>query len=127
MASDPTTCNTPCQGNANETCGGGDRLTVFQYGIKGASSSLSSLSTTSTAQTNVAATSSSPYLSSGSTTANAAVQSVPVWAYSGCYNDSVGARTLMNAIYGDGNVMTNELCQSSCKSAGYTIAGTEYS
>jgi hypothetical protein len=29
LATDPTTCNTPCSGNSAEMCGGGGRLTVY--------------------------------------------------------------------------------------------------
>ena len=52
------------------------------------------------------------------------------WIYRIAHNETMSffrSRTLMNPIYGYGNIMTNELCQSSCISAGFTIAGTEYS
>jgi len=116
LASDQTTCNTACQGNSTETCGGSYRLTVFQYGIKAAitSSSTSILSSTSTAL-------------STSTASTATPSGGPSWQSLGCYVDSVGSRTLLNAVYGVASVMTNELCQSSCLKNGYTYAGTEYS
>lgn len=117
LASDQTSCNTACQGNATETCGGGNRLTIFQYGIKGASS----VSSSSSSSTSVVSTSSAPATSSTSSGSSS------YWKYLGCYTDAVGTRTLNNAILGQGSVMTNELCQSTCLKSGYTLAGTEYS
>ena len=31
-ALDQTTCNMPCKGNSAETCGGSNRLNMYQYG-----------------------------------------------------------------------------------------------
>jgi hypothetical protein len=31
MASDPTTCNMACAGNAKETCGGANRFNVYSH------------------------------------------------------------------------------------------------
>lgn len=47
------------------------------------------------------------------------------WSSLGCYNDTIGDRTLNHQITGLTGV-TVELCQSACKSAGYTLAGLEY-
>lgn len=117
IATDQTSCNTACNGNTTQACGGGNRLTVFQYGVKGAvavssssSSSTTKLSTTTSAAAAAAATST---ISS----------SVPSWKYLGCYTDGVGGRSLGSAVYGSGSVMTNELCQSACQKGGYTLAG----
>ncbi|KAM5480390.1 putative (methyl)glyoxal oxidase [Microsporum canis] len=52
-----------------------------------------------------------------------------VWTYLGCYTDSVGGRTLSQTGYtlgGPGN-MTVANCQDGCSSAGYSLAGVEYS
>ncbi len=51
------------------------------------------------------------------------------WTLLGCYTDSVSARSLPYAagVPGGPSAMTNELCQSTCAAAGYTLAGTEYS
>ena len=50
------------------------------------------------------------------------------WKSLGCYTDSVSARTLTSseAVTGGTNAMTNELCQTACLNAGFSIAGTEY-
>ena len=50
------------------------------------------------------------------------------WTLLGCYTDSVSARSLPYAagVSGGPSAMTNELCQSTCAAAGYTMAGTEY-
>jgi hypothetical protein len=51
------------------------------------------------------------------------------WTLLGCYVDSVSARSLPYAagVPGGPTAMTNELCQSTCLAAGYSLAGTEYS
>lgn len=51
------------------------------------------------------------------------------WTYLGCYTDNVSGRALPNgeAVKGGSAAMTNELCQSACKSASFSMAGTEYS
>ncbi|KFY97855.1 hypothetical protein V500_01899 [Pseudogymnoascus sp. VKM F-4518 (FW-2643)] len=51
------------------------------------------------------------------------------WALLGCYTDSTTARTLpyIASPAGGSAVLTNALCQSTCKSQGYVLAGTEYS
>ena len=50
------------------------------------------------------------------------------WSFLGCYTDNVSGRALPNgeAVPGGTNAMTNELCQSTCFAAGFSIAGTEY-
>ncbi|QIW95400.1 hypothetical protein AMS68_000918 [Peltaster fructicola] len=73
-------CNMPCKGNANETCGGPNGLSVFKY---------------------------------------------TGWFSKGCYNDTVGTRSLNYAQYGLGD-MTIEKCTAACQSAGYNLAGMEY-
>ncbi|KAI9735773.1 MAG: hypothetical protein M1818_006382 [Claussenomyces sp. TS43310] len=53
------------------------------------------------------------------------------WTALGCYADLVsnGARVLPYGanVPGGSQAMTNELCQSTCHSLGYVLAGTEYS
>jgi len=94
-------CDMSCAGNSGETCGGPNRLDLYSYGA-------STTTTTSSA--------------AGSTATSG-------WSYRGCYTDSVSARTLANAlgVTGGPSVMTVELCQSTCHSAGYSLAGVEYS
>ena len=50
------------------------------------------------------------------------------WTALGCYTDNVSGRALPNSVSvpGGSTAMTNELCQSACQAAGYSIAGTEY-
>ena len=50
------------------------------------------------------------------------------WTFLGCYIDNVDGRALPNneAVAGGSSSMTNELCQTTCLAAGFTIAGTEY-
>ncbi|KAI8942832.1 hypothetical protein NX059_000872 [Plenodomus lindquistii] len=48
------------------------------------------------------------------------------WQYEGCYTDSVAARTLAFGI-GVAGAMTNAKCRDACQTAGYVLAGTEYS
>lgn len=110
---------TPLKGNSSETCGGGNRLSVFRFSTNSGSSSSSSVASTST--------SASVAAGSGTSSSATSVSTAPAWKLLGCYTDAVGSRTLMNPINGYGNVMTNEVCQTQCKNAGYTLAGTEYS
>ncbi|KAF7860407.1 hypothetical protein EAF04_008533 [Stromatinia cepivora] len=51
------------------------------------------------------------------------------WSYVGCYSDNVGARTLTTnvATIGGEAALTVEICQSTCQSLGYVLAGVEYS
>ncbi|KFY43411.1 hypothetical protein V494_02000 [Pseudogymnoascus sp. VKM F-4513 (FW-928)] len=51
------------------------------------------------------------------------------WAALGCYTDSTTSRTLPHIASpaGGSATLTNALCQSTCKSLGYVLAGTEYS
>lgn len=50
------------------------------------------------------------------------------WKYEGCYSDDQAGRTLTygGMVPGGGDAMTNQLCTAACKSAGFTLAGTEY-
>jgi hypothetical protein len=50
------------------------------------------------------------------------------WTFLGCYIDNVSGRALPNGeqVPGGANAMTNELCESTCLAAGFSIAGTEY-
>lgn len=127
LATDQTTCNTACQGNANQTCGGGNRLSVFQFGIKASSSSSLSLSSlSSTITTNPASGTASSASSTSLTSSTQALSTLPVWTYVGCFNDSVEARTLANAIYESVNVMTNELCQSMSIKKQHLVKGAAF-
>ena len=49
------------------------------------------------------------------------------WTYSGCYVDSVAARSLNSASQGDGTSMSAQACTAFCGARGYPVAGVEYS
>lgn len=51
------------------------------------------------------------------------------WALLGCYTDAIASRTLpyIASPAGGSAALTNALCQSTCQSLGYVLAGTEYS
>ncbi|EHK19381.1 glycoside hydrolase family 55 protein [Trichoderma virens Gv29-8] len=51
------------------------------------------------------------------------------WNFLGCYSDNVNGRTLGNQVQvpGGASAMSIDACEAACKSAGYTIAGVEYS
>jgi hypothetical protein len=50
------------------------------------------------------------------------------WTSTGCYTDSVAARSLpyLAAVPGGSTANTVELCQTTCQAAGYKLAGVEY-
>jgi hypothetical protein len=70
-----------------------------------------------------------PDNSTSSAAAHAAMAASSGWTLLGCYTDTVSARSLPYGagVSGGPTAMTNELCQSTCLAAGYTLAGTEYS
>jgi hypothetical protein len=92
-------CNMPCNGNANQPCGGADRINLFWNGQNAPSPP---------------AVSTNP--------------EVDGWIFEGCYTDSVGARTLGHKVdtTGGAAAMTVQLCVDACKNAGYQLAGAEY-
>jgi glucan 1,3-beta-glucosidase len=51
------------------------------------------------------------------------------WTSLGCYTDNVRGRALENGLQvpGGSGAMTVELCEATCKAAGYALAGVEYS
>jgi WSC domain len=77
----------------------------------------------------VSAASSSENTTDLAVAAPAAVAASSSWKLLGCYTDSVSARSLPYGagVAGGPTAMTNELCQSTCLAAGYSLAGTEYS
>lgn len=108
-------CSMACSGNATETCGGSNRLSVWDFNnaIAAVSSTLSSSATVS--------------VSSTSASASATATGPAGWTALGCYTDGVGARALTNQVWTiPGASMTVEACTSACKALGYTFAGVEY-
>ncbi|KAH6706246.1 WSC domain-containing protein [Leptodontidium sp. MPI-SDFR-AT-0119] len=104
-------CNMPCNGNANETCGGSNRLNVYTYYSGPPSTATSSSSTTAPT----------------STSSQAPVPTgLPVnWTYSGCYIDNANGRIMMNQQQ-DNQQQTVESCVNTCAGLGYVVAGMEY-
>ena len=51
------------------------------------------------------------------------------WSFLGCYTDRTSARTLGNHLEVPGGpaAMSIEACLTACQSAGYTLAGVEFS
>lgn len=48
------------------------------------------------------------------------------WTYKGCYVDNANGRILINQ-QPDDTQLTVEKCVAACKTAGYSVAGMEYS
>lgn len=118
-------CDMACQGSATEICGGPNGIDIYKYGAITNSSSSSSVVSTSSSSTSTTVSSTS----SSTSTSASSTPSAPGWYLTGCYVDSTTARTLSYAagVPGGPANMTNEACTATCKAAGYTIAGTEYS
>lgn len=92
-----------CKGNANEYCGGANRLNVYQVAGSGSTSSSTPTSTPPSSATG---------LPSG-------------WSYKGCYVDNANGRILINGQPNDPQ-LTVQKCVSACVTAGYSVAGMEY-
>jgi hypothetical protein len=60
--------------------------------------------------------------------ATAKIEARSSWTFLGCYTDNVSGRAVPDgeAVAGGTDAMTNELCQATCLTAGFTLAGTEY-
>ncbi|KAF2815199.1 copper radical oxidase [Mytilinidion resinicola] len=105
-------CNKPCNGNAQETCGGPNRLNVFQV--------LGGASTTTTAA------SASATQAAASTSTKPVNTALPTgWAYKGCYIDGANGRIMLNQ-EPDSSSNTVEDCVATCTGLGYSVAGMEY-
>ncbi|ESZ98504.1 hypothetical protein SBOR_1166 [Sclerotinia borealis F-4128] len=96
LATSPADCNMPCSGNSSETCGAGNRLSVYSLGK---------------VQT-----------SQPASVQNRDLQGD--WNYQGCLKDNVGGiRTFPYQIISANNTATN--CLSQCHTFGYNAAGLE--
>jgi hypothetical protein len=91
-------CDMACTGNASEACGGPNRLTLFYSGVNN--------------------TVTGPIVNPGP----------PGWKSLGCYNDSVGTRTLLDNPQTPGGTanLSIALCTQACGAGGYNISGAEY-
>ena len=77
--------------------------------------------------TQAASSSAAAAPTSASTSANTQLTLPTSWTYTGCYSDGITPRTLPVWSTFNGNTMTNQACVSFCDTAGYSMAGTEYS
>lgn len=98
LASDK--CSLPCDGNAQQTCGGNWALSLYSFD----SASSSSTTTSSSAPT-------------------ATTPASSTFTADGCYTDSVASRALTGAQFFDDG-MTVAICQSICSN--FAIFGVEY-
>ncbi|TDL23452.1 hypothetical protein BD410DRAFT_838937 [Rickenella mellea] len=104
-------CTMACQGNANELCGGPNRLNVYNY-----TGTLSTTPVTTNPGNGGAGTTVSPVTSGLQTP----------WGYSGCYVDNANGR-ILSVELPDNPSVTVESCIQSCSAQNFTVAGLEYS
>ncbi|KAK7189339.1 WSC domain-containing protein [Paraphaeosphaeria sporulosa] len=133
LAADQTTCNTLCNGNSTEYCGGPDRLNLYTNSPPPNSSSAismstvsissvaSSLATSPTTQTVVQIT----FTSSAPTVTGVPTPLPSGWNYKGCWIDNANGRVFANQLP-DANDMTVERCIGNCTANGFGVAGIEY-
>ncbi|KAF2110143.1 hypothetical protein BDV96DRAFT_584443 [Lophiotrema nucula] len=118
-------CNMACNGNAQETCGGPNRLNVYQWGDgpSTASSSTVGAGTTTAGDPNNPPSTTTP---TTTTTTAPVVTALPDgWSYQGCWIDNANGR-VMNYAQADDQSLTVEKCTSLCAELGYSVAGMEY-
>ncbi|KAH7126789.1 hypothetical protein B0J11DRAFT_526490 [Dendryphion nanum] len=125
-----TYCNMPCKGNQQETCGGPNRLSAYQYVGDGISSS--STVVPPTTPTQPATTAQPPPQTTNTeeqppTTTNAPQPTTLPngWSYSGCWVDNAYGR-IMNNQQADSDKLTIESCISACSRQGFSVAGLQY-
>ncbi|KAF1949918.1 DUF1929-domain-containing protein [Byssothecium circinans] len=117
-------CNMACLGNRTQTCGGADRLNMYQFGNGPSSTSSTAPTEQPTGQptfqpTDTPATTSSP------TSVPVATALPTGWTYKGCWIDNINGR-IMGTQLSDDNQMTIESCVARCINLGYTVAGMQY-
>lgn len=100
-------CNTPCDGNKTEMCGGPNRLSLFRFYF----GNEPLVSSTTVASSSVAPVATG--LPAG-------------FEYKGCYVDGPGYRVMQNQQPDDAQ-MTVASCSNKCAKLGYDVAGMEYS
>ncbi|OCK77835.1 copper radical oxidase [Lepidopterella palustris CBS 459.81] len=105
-------CNMPCAGNGQETCGGSNRLNVFQQ-------------SGTTASTTSAAPASSTVATSTAVGSGSATGLPKGWTYQGCYIDGANGRILQTQ-EPDSSTNTIEQCTATCIGLGYSVSGMEY-
>uniref|UniRef100_A0A8H7XRB3 WSC domain-containing protein n=1 Tax=Psilocybe cubensis TaxID=181762 RepID=A0A8H7XRB3_PSICU len=98
IASDPTTCNMGCAGNATQACGGPNRLSVYT-----SNKPLVALPVPSAMTTNLPGN----------------------WTYKGCLRETATGKMFPNQIIWIGN-NTALACMNQCAAFGFTAAGVEF-
>lgn len=130
-------CNMQCRGNADELCGGPNRLNVYQFNnanlyVPPTPTTSSAAAPTTTANNGGGGGGGGNTPATTATTSSATIQpsspvdpnSIKPFKYQGCYTDTNG-RSLTNQ-QPDNQTMTVESCISACSSKGYKIAGMQY-
>jgi hypothetical protein len=124
-------CAMPCNDNGSEYCGAGNRLSLYSFGNRTASSS-SSTSQSPSQSANLStlispSIATSPTLMSSTATSTSTgpvvVRTAGAYTYVDCHTDSVTARALTGTD-AQGSMMTVEYCASVC--AGSTYMAVEY-
>lgn len=107
VAAPASDCDMACEGDADEYCGAGNRLSV--YVLANPASGSGTGGSTATA-------SSSPPTETGFPTG---------WTYQGCWIDGANGRILSYQAP-DSQTLTQQSCAATCLGMNYTISGTEY-
>ncbi|KAF5348257.1 hypothetical protein D9756_010540 [Leucocoprinus leucothites] len=104
-------CNMVCNGNSSETCGGPNRLNVYNY----------------TGTDLPANPGGGNQGGGGPATVFPVLSGLPTgWAYNACWVDNAHGRILQNQIP-DTQTMTVESCIHACAAQNFTVAGLEFS
>jgi hypothetical protein len=118
-----------CDGNANEYCGGPNRLDYYTRGTATPTSTTSSgggaSSTTGSGGSTTTPSTTSSSSTAPSSTGPVHVASVGAYKWAGCYTEATNSRALTGASDINYNTMTVEICAAFC--ASYTMFGVEYS
>lgn len=105
-------CNMACNGNPNQFCGAGNRLSLYSKG--------DTPDNTNTGTPTVSPT------ETETEEPTSTVTGIPEeWDYYGCYIDGLNGRILEQQLPDDDS-LTNAICIAACAELGYTISGTEY-
>ncbi|KAE9365269.1 WSC-domain-containing protein [Stipitochalara longipes BDJ] len=106
-----STCNTPCQGESSETCGGSWRLNMYEFGASAASSTIFSSSQLS----------SSPIASRGSNFLSSSLSSSQVASSSVPGSSSLGSTGIANSQTGNALPKMGTSSTSSSHTSGNTV------
>jgi len=126
-APDGTTgCDMACNGNTTETCGGPNRLDVYDYNDAIATITISNTASSTLSSATGTATGTATTTGGSTTSTSPVATSLPAgWTYKGCWVDQAYGRILSTS-EADNSALTIESCIATCIAAGYSIAGMEY-